>query len=151
MKHFIFLDYVLPENSVPAPAGTKQSQDAEISRRLDACVKSEKRTDWNMAYPKAHIMPGGGRMARFWGEHEGDDHPHKEITQAIIGTAIRIQSALGPGLLKESSGLFIPGPDLFLRDPQRDLRVSAFAWFPHVPNGFHRGDTLGHRRHPSHL
>ena len=42
-------------------------------------------------------------MARFWGEHEGDDdHPHKEITQAIIGAAIRIQSALGPGLLEDS-------------------------------------------------
>ena len=41
-------------------------------------------------------------MARFWGEHEGDDHPHREITQAIIGAAIRIQSALGPGLLEDA-------------------------------------------------
>ncbi len=40
-------------------------------------------------------------MAR-WGEYEGDDHPHKEITQAIIGAAIRIQSALGPGLLEDA-------------------------------------------------
>src|SRR6266702_4542508 len=54
-------------------------------------------------------MPGGERMACpeesewrvFRGEHEGDDHPHKEITQAIIGAAIRIQSALGPGLLED--------------------------------------------------
>jgi GxxExxY protein len=23
-------------------------------------------------------------MARFWGEHEGDDYPHKEITRAIL-------------------------------------------------------------------
>ena len=41
-------------------------------------------------------------MARFWGEHEGDEHPHMEITQAIIGAAIRIQSALGPGLLENA-------------------------------------------------
>ena len=41
-------------------------------------------------------------MARHWGEHEGDDHPHMEITQAIIGAAIRVQSALGPGLLEDA-------------------------------------------------
>ena len=41
-------------------------------------------------------------MAQFWGEHEGDDHPHKEITQVIIGAAIRIQSSLGPGLLEDA-------------------------------------------------
>ena len=41
-------------------------------------------------------------MARFLGEHEGDEHPHMEITQAIIGAAIRIQSALGPGLLENA-------------------------------------------------
>ena len=40
-------------------------------------------------------------MARHWGEPEGDDHPHMEITQAIIGAAIRVQSALGPGLLED--------------------------------------------------
>ena len=88
-------------------------------------------------------------MARHWGEHEGDDHPHMEITQAIIGAAIRVQSALGPGLLEDAyklcSGSSIAGPDLFLSDPPRDLSVSAFAWFPHVPRGFLRGGTLGHR------
>jgi hypothetical protein len=50
-------------------------------------------------------MLGGGMMARFWGEHEGDDHPHMEVTQAIIAAAIRIQSALGPGLLEALSPL----------------------------------------------
>ena len=40
-------------------------------------------------------------MARFWGEFEGEDHPHGEITQAIIGEAIQIQKALGPGLLED--------------------------------------------------
>ncbi len=39
-------------------------------------------------------------MRRFQGEFEGEDHPHKEITQAIIGEAVEIQKALGPGLLK---------------------------------------------------
>ena len=41
-------------------------------------------------------------MARFWGEHEGDDHPHMETTRAIIGVAFRIQSSLGPGLLEDA-------------------------------------------------
>lgn len=41
-------------------------------------------------------------QARSWGESTGDDYPHKEITQAIIGAAIRIQSALGPGLLEDA-------------------------------------------------
>ncbi len=41
-------------------------------------------------------------QARSWGEFEGDDHPHKEITQAIIGAAIKVQKSLGPGLLEEA-------------------------------------------------
>jgi GxxExxY protein len=41
-------------------------------------------------------------MPRYWGEHTGDDYPHQDITQAIIDAAIRIQSALGPGLLEEA-------------------------------------------------
>ena len=40
-------------------------------------------------------------MRRLCGEFEGEDHPHKEITQAIIGEAIQIQKALGPGLLED--------------------------------------------------
>jgi GxxExxY protein len=40
-------------------------------------------------------------MGRHWGEFEGEDHPRKEITQAIIGEAIEIQKALGPGLLED--------------------------------------------------
>ena len=41
-------------------------------------------------------------MRRFCGEFEGEEHPHKEITQAIIGEAIQIQKALGPGLLEDA-------------------------------------------------
>lgn len=40
-------------------------------------------------------------MGRHWGEFDGEDHPHREITQVIIGEAIQIQSALGPGLLED--------------------------------------------------
>jgi len=40
-------------------------------------------------------------MRTFWGEHEGGDHPHMDITEAIIGAAIKVQNALGPGLLEE--------------------------------------------------
>jgi GxxExxY protein len=41
-------------------------------------------------------------MPRYWGEHWGDDFPHKDITQAIIAAAIRVQRALGPGLLEDA-------------------------------------------------
>jgi len=41
-------------------------------------------------------------MARHWGEHEGDEHPHMDVTDVIIRTAIRVQKALGPGLLEEA-------------------------------------------------
>ena len=40
-------------------------------------------------------------MRTFWGEHESGDHPHMEVTEAIIGAAIKVQNALGPGLLEE--------------------------------------------------
>lgn len=40
-------------------------------------------------------------MRNFWGEHEGGDHPHMDITESIIGAAIKVQNALGPGLLEE--------------------------------------------------
>jgi len=49
-----------------------------------------------------HVVLRGEWMVRFWGEHDGDDHPHMEITQAIIGAAIKIQSSLGPGLLENA-------------------------------------------------
>ena len=39
-------------------------------------------------------------MGKPWGEFDGEDHPHREITRAIIGEAIQIQSALGPWLLE---------------------------------------------------
>jgi GxxExxY protein len=40
-------------------------------------------------------------MKPFWGEHEAGEHPHMEVTEAIIGAAIQVQKALGPGLLEE--------------------------------------------------
>lgn len=41
-------------------------------------------------------------MKPFWGEQEAGDHPHMEVTEAIIGAAIKVQKALGPGLLEEA-------------------------------------------------
>ena len=41
-------------------------------------------------------------MPRHWGEHTGEDYPHQDITRAIIEAAIRIQNALGPGLLEDA-------------------------------------------------
>jgi len=39
-------------------------------------------------------------MKPFWGEHVSGEHPHMDVTEAIIGAAIKVQKALGPGLLE---------------------------------------------------
>jgi GxxExxY protein len=39
-------------------------------------------------------------MEKRWGEPRGDQHPHRDVTEAIIGAAIRVQRSLGPGLLE---------------------------------------------------
>jgi GxxExxY protein len=36
------------------------------------------------------------------GEDWGDDYPHRDISEAIIQAAIRVQKALGPGLLENA-------------------------------------------------
>ena len=41
-------------------------------------------------------------MGKHWGEEWGDDYPHRDITEAIIQSAIRLQKALGPGLLEKA-------------------------------------------------
>ena len=41
-------------------------------------------------------------MARRWREPWGDDYPHREVTEAIIAAALRVHSALGPGLGESS-------------------------------------------------
>ena len=41
-------------------------------------------------------------MEKRWGEPQGDNHPHMDVTEAIIGAAIRVQRSLGPGLLEEA-------------------------------------------------
>jgi hypothetical protein len=41
-------------------------------------------------------------MTQHWGELHGEDHPHMEVTEAIIGAAIKVQKALGPGLLEDA-------------------------------------------------
>ena len=41
-------------------------------------------------------------MRQHWGEDSREDYPHKDITEAIIGAAIRLQKALGPGLLEDA-------------------------------------------------
>ena len=37
------------------------------------------------------------------GRHWGDNHPHRDITEAILLPAIRVQQALGPGLLEKAT------------------------------------------------
>jgi len=39
---------------------------------------------------------------RHWHETWEDNHPHSDLTGAIIGAAIRVQKALGPGLLESA-------------------------------------------------
>ncbi|WP_306599690.1 GxxExxY protein [Geothrix sp. 21YS21S-2] len=46
--------------------------------------------------------PKGEVMGRHWGEDWGDNHPHRDITEAIILAAIRVQIVLGPGLLENA-------------------------------------------------
>ena len=41
-------------------------------------------------------------MGRHWGEDWGDNYPHRDITEAIILAAIRVQKVLGPGLLENA-------------------------------------------------
>jgi hypothetical protein len=36
------------------------------------------------------------------GEGKEDDWPHKEVTETIIAAAIKVQRALGPGLLEST-------------------------------------------------
>jgi len=43
-------------------------------------------------------MDGGDGMGRHWGE----DYPHRDVTEAVILAAIRVQKALGPGLLEDA-------------------------------------------------
>ena len=45
-------------------------------------------------------MRGDG-MGLHWGEDRGEDYPHRDITEAILLAAIRVQKVLGPGLLED--------------------------------------------------
>ncbi len=41
-------------------------------------------------------------MPKHWGATWAEKHPHSELTGAIIAAAIRVQKALGPGLLEDA-------------------------------------------------
>jgi len=41
-------------------------------------------------------------MVRRLQEPWGDDYPHRDITESVITAALRVQSALGPGLEEDS-------------------------------------------------
>ena len=41
-------------------------------------------------------------MGKPWAGFDWEDHPHREITPAIIGAAIQVQSAPSPGLLEDA-------------------------------------------------
>lgn len=41
-------------------------------------------------------------MGQHWGEHPGGEHPHMDVTEAIIGAAIKVQRSLGPGVLEDA-------------------------------------------------
>ena len=41
-------------------------------------------------------------MVQRWGETWSEDHPHSELTGAIIAAAIRVQNALGPRVLEDA-------------------------------------------------
>jgi GxxExxY protein len=53
----------------------------------------------SFAYAGASLSRLEDEMER-WGELLDDGHPHKDVTEAIIGAAIKVQRSLGPGLLE---------------------------------------------------
>jgi GxxExxY protein len=50
----------------------------------------------------ANFLRSGAGMTSHWGDQQGDEHPHMDVTEAILGAAIRVQKSLGPGLLEEA-------------------------------------------------
>ena len=73
-------------------------------------------------------------MSKHWGETWDENHPHSELTGTIIAAAIRVQKALGPGLLEDAykaclaHALHQEGHQVYylipLRDPQPPQRLS---------------------------
>jgi GxxExxY protein len=59
----------------------------------------------------------------------GDGHPHMEVTEAIIGAAIRVQKALGPGLLEEPY-------KLCLAHTLREVRLDVTYQDLYIPNAY---------------
>ena len=76
-------------------------------------------------------------MGKHWGEHQGEEHPHKEVTAAIIGAAIRVQRSLGPGLLEDAykaclaHALRLDGLNV-LREVHLDITYEGLC----IPNAF---------------
>jgi GxxExxY protein len=74
-------------------------------------------------------------MGRHWGEDWGEDFPHRDATEAIILAAIRVQKALGPGLLEDACkiclahALRLDGPKA-LREVCLDITLEGLC----VPN-----------------
>ena len=61
-------------------------------------------------------------MGQHWGEDWGDNYPHRDVTEAIILAAIKVQKALGPGLL-ENAYKFCLAHELRLAGHQALLEV----------------------------
>jgi len=71
-------------------------------------------------------------MARRWREPWGDDYPHREVTEGIIAAALRVQSALGPGLEAAcyrtllAHALRLDGHEV-VRDQRRDIQFEGLC------------------------
>jgi len=76
-------------------------------------------------------------MGRHWGEPWGDEYPHRDVTEAIILAAIKVQRAIGPGVVEDvykvclAHGLRLDGHKV-LREVYLDLTNEGLC----VPNAY---------------
>jgi len=52
--------------------------------------------------PAGDTCRGATKVVNHGDEFDDEDHPHRAVTAAIIGAAIKVQKALGPGLLEHA-------------------------------------------------
>ena len=55
-------------------------------------------------------LEGEKAWAGTGGEDRGNDHPHRDRTEAIIPAALRMQQTLGPGLLEDACKVCLAHP-----------------------------------------
>jgi hypothetical protein len=76
-------------------------------------------------------------MGRHWGEQWGNEYPHRDVIEAIILAAIKVQRIIGPGVVEnvykicQAHGLRLDGHKVF-REVHLDLTYEGLC----VPNAY---------------